>query len=62
MPVYHSVQSSHCSLGAKTLNDKLEQEECPALIDQTLIPSDTPSEMHHFECSLQFEFQECVET
>jgi hypothetical protein len=46
----------------KILNDKPEQEECPTLIDQTLIPSDTPSKMHHFEIPSQFEFLEHVES
>ena len=44
------------------LNDIPYQEECPALIDQTLILNDTSSKMYHFETPSQFQFLEHVES
>jgi hypothetical protein len=40
------------------LNDIPDQEECLALINQTLILNNTSSRMHHIEISLQFKFLE----
>jgi hypothetical protein len=60
--IYHAIHSSHYSFGNETLNDIPNQEECPTLINQTLILNDASSGMYHFETPSQFQFLEHVES
>jgi hypothetical protein len=60
--VYHLVLPSHSSFNDKELNDKLERERFPTLIDQTLIFNDTSSRLHHFESPSYFKFLKHVES
>ena len=45
--VYHVVHSPHFSSSDETLNGKLEQEECLALIDQSSFLNGSPSMTHN---------------
>jgi hypothetical protein len=60
-PAYHSVEYSHFSHN-ETLNDKQEQEDFLALIDQRLILNDIPSRMHKVQIPLEFKLMEHVES
>jgi len=45
--IYHATHSSHYSFGNETLKDVLDKEECPTLIDQTVILNNASSGMYH---------------